>query len=390
MNYRFIPRFYYSISFLKYFSISVRKIKPANLKINNLFSNSILYNVGNARTGLRLLLNSISSGPLRIGIQAYTCETVFLAIQKAGHKAVFIDINHDLTLDKEDLKRKIGEIDVLVVTHTFGYPDDLDEIRIIAGNKIIIEDCAHSFLSIYKGKLTGLFGDAAIFSTGLAKFPPIGAGGFCLINNESKFPLFVAEYSKMEQIGSLASMKTYLKTLALSIMMKPPFYGLVTYRIGKKLYKKLDLTNKHNFPQFLGFKWVTKVFLSGQPYFIRLLKKQKENSKLLYELIDNKYIVPGINKDADPNGFVFPLFIQNRDELYDILLKNNIEPGKHFSRSLEWATEAGYKQGECKKTEEIVKRILTVPCHYGVSKSSIRKIASIINKHAIPAGSSVQ
>ena len=74
-------------------------------------------------------------------------------------------------MDLEDLKIKVGDIDSLIITHTFGFPEKIDEIKNIVGKKIIIEDCAHSFLSKTNGVNTGNLADAAIFSTGLAKYP---------------------------------------------------------------------------------------------------------------------------------------------------------------------------------------------------------------------------
>ena len=38
----------------------------------------------------------------------------------------------------------LNNIDALIVNHTFGIPDDIDEIKKICHNKPIIEDCAHS------------------------------------------------------------------------------------------------------------------------------------------------------------------------------------------------------------------------------------------------------
>ena len=54
-------------------------------------------------------------------------------------------------------------------------PNCHNELKNIIKEKPLIEDCAHSFLSKKSGKLTGTFGDAAIFSFGKAKFPSIAA-----------------------------------------------------------------------------------------------------------------------------------------------------------------------------------------------------------------------
>ena len=64
------------------------------------------------------------------------------------------------------------------------------------------------------------------------------------------------------------------------------------------------------------------------------------------------------------------------------LLENNIEPGKHFSKSLVWAQEFGYKPDACVNTEIIIKQVITLPIHKGVNKKVIKRMAEIVNKYA--------
>ena len=109
---------------------------------DNIFKRGINFNT--ARTGLRLLLSSISNKPLKVGVQAFTCHTVFQAIKKSDHNSVFIDVNNDFQLCLVDLVAKIDDLDVLIITHTFGFPEQVEKIKEIAKNVIIIEDCAHS------------------------------------------------------------------------------------------------------------------------------------------------------------------------------------------------------------------------------------------------------
>ena len=64
------------------------------------------------------------------------------------------------------------------------------------------------------------------------------------------------------------------------------------------------------------------------------------------------------------------------------LLENNIEPGKHFSKSLIWAQEFGYNSGDSNITEMIIKQVITLPIHKGINKNGIKKMAEIVNKYA--------
>ena len=374
MNYKLTPRFFYTLPLWSYFKF---RSSPSSTDFVNL-----RINLNSARSGLRLLLSSISNESLKIGLQAFTCHTVFQAVVKAGHLPIFIDVDFNFQMDLEDLKSKVGDIDSLIITHTFGFPEKMDEIKNIIGKKIIIEDCAHSFLSKINGINTGSLADAAIFSTGLAKYPSIGAGGFCLINNKEMFPFFKKEYKKLNKHSFLQGCVGFGKTLLFSILMKSPIYGAITYKLGKKLDSKLDFVDKFSFKESLSAKWVKRVFDANSLNFEKTMSKQKINANYLYSLLKSNIKVVRIPISFEPNFYAFPILIQKREQLFNELLINNIEPGKHFSKSLTWAMDFGYERGNCLNTEVIVKQIITLPIHQGVSKKSIRKMAKIVNKYA--------
>lgn len=369
MSYKLIPRFNYTLPFPYYFKLWKKK------NTSNIFdkpkSDSKVYHYNQARVGLRVLLNSVSKQKLNIGVQAYTCHTVFQAIHNSGNNIVFIDLTDDFKLDLNDLSEKNAEIDVLIITHTFGFPDNMDEIKKITKDKIIIEDCSHSFLSKYKGQYTGTIGDAAIYSTGLAKFPPIGAGGFCLVNNPKNFPDFEIEYSNLPKPSNVETVKSFFKTVLSSILLKPPLFGLFAYDLIKKLDQKLDVGNKFSFTETKGYKWTKSIFNNNQNYFFKELYKQKQNFNFLASKISAKYSPNHITEGHNPNYYIFPLLSENRDKLYNKLLENNIQAGKHFHKCLEWAKEFGYDIGDCPNTEKITKQIITLPVHSIIRNKNI-------------------
>lgn len=374
-----IPRFYYTLPSWFY----LRNIFASSKIFYNFIpskenNQSVFYYTNTARAGLRSLLSSISNQKLRIGVQVFTCHTVFQAIKKAGHDIVFLDMNNEYKLDLKYLNERKDKIDVLILTHTFGYPEQFDEIRKIIGNKIIIEDCAHAFLSNYKGRLCGTLGDASIYSFGLGKFPPIGAGGGVLLNNPKHFPKFSNLYKNLPKETSVNSLFTWSKIMAYSILLHQPFYGLIALKLGKRLDKKYDFIGKSSFRESQGFSFSRKILYYYYPFFSKVIKKNQNN----YELITGKYKIKciPIPKETVPNFYIVPIIYRNRDKLYDCLLKNNIEAGKHFERSIEWAKEFGY-QNDCPMAEHLSKTVLTIPLHNSVKKNDIDKMGNLLEKH---------
>lgn len=99
---------------------------------------------------------------------ALTFWVVPAMAKAAGLKPVFIDIKPDTyNMDPAKIEAAITEkTRIIVPTHVYGHPCEMDEIMEIADRHdlIVIEDCAHAMGSTYKGRKVGTFGKAAFTS----------------------------------------------------------------------------------------------------------------------------------------------------------------------------------------------------------------------------------
>jgi dTDP-4-amino-4,6-dideoxygalactose transaminase len=81
---------------------------------------------------------------------------------------VFVDIKADCFTINEKLilSRITSNTKAIIPVHLYGHPCEMDSIMEIANQHklIVIEDCAQSHGSSYKGKMTGTIGHAASFS----------------------------------------------------------------------------------------------------------------------------------------------------------------------------------------------------------------------------------
>lgn len=106
-----------------------------------------------------------------------------------GAKPVFVEVNKDTwCLDVTDLNRKItNKTKAIVPVHTYGNVCDMDEIMIIANSKGIpvIEDCAESLFSTYKGKQSGVFGLVSTYSFQATKTITTGEGGLVVTDDDA-------------------------------------------------------------------------------------------------------------------------------------------------------------------------------------------------------------
>ncbi len=106
-------------------------------------------------------------------------------------KIVFCDSEEETgNICIKDLEKKItSKTKAVVITHLCGHACDMNKIIQLKKKYkfTLIEDCSHSHLSKYNGKLLGTFGDLSIFSMDTNKILSTGEGGFLLTNNKNYF-----------------------------------------------------------------------------------------------------------------------------------------------------------------------------------------------------------
>lgn len=369
MNCNLIPKFHYSFRTIDLF-FALYATKRRKERVNRFFNYKKIYFLNSARTALKTFLFSISDNKcLRVGVQVYTCETVFKAIRIAGCEPVFIDIDNSFNLDYDDLKSKIEKIDVLIVTHTFGFPFDIDKIKNIKRDLIIIEDCAHAYLTLYKEKPCGTLGDVGIFSFGYGKFPSIGSGGFIVINN-SEFILKYDGFFKLLSKPSLMDNFIHLcKNYFYSLSFIPAIYGILTYPILKKMDRKLDFIGKSSFTEKQSFFVDVNVFYNN---FIRYQNIARMKAIKAIEVINELKL--NLPQNPNLNYYIIPIMNINRDEIAKKMLELGFECGKHFHESIQIANLYGYQNGTCPRAEETVKKILTIPVHSFMKKRLLKKM----------------
>lgn len=157
---------------------------------------------GTAALHVALKLSDVSKGD-EVITQALTFIATCNAIDYIGATPVFVDVDIDsmgispkfLTRFLENnAKRENGitinkntgaKISACLPMHTFGMPCRIDEIKKICDdwNIKLVEDCAESLGSYYKGEHTGNFGHFGTFSFNGNKIITTGGGGMIITND---------------------------------------------------------------------------------------------------------------------------------------------------------------------------------------------------------------
>lgn len=341
------------------------------------------------RTSLYAILKALNlPKDSSVGVPLFCCPVVFDAIRQAGLKPEFIDIDlGDYCLSPADLDRKKKGLSAVVVVHMFGHPADMDPINTVAGDLPVIEDCAQSLFSTYKGRQTGFLSTVSFFSFRSGKYLSAGEGSAIFTRDPNLFSALSSLVGRFQPHGFLGefirSGSTYIK----SSLYKRPWYGLMGRPVGVKLDKKLNLTAKTGFALAQIAKSDLAVIRKKIGGFRAKCQQQRENALFLLRSLDvgGAVVLPAEKPECWSNFYQFVLRFrspEDRDYMADHLARSGVDTAKYLDEVVELArTEYGYREG-CPNSEASSKRVLSIPNHYTLSAGELAKIADRLNQGA--------
>jgi perosamine synthetase len=164
------------------------KVKRFLQDFNHLYGTkySVAVSSGTAAIHVALGAAGISVGD-EVITSPITDQGTVIGILYQNAVPVFADLDpHTYNMDPESIEARITErTKAILVVHLAGNPSDMDAIMKIADkyNLKVIEDCAQSYLTRYKGRLVGTIGDYGCFSTNDFKHISTGDGGIVTVNS---------------------------------------------------------------------------------------------------------------------------------------------------------------------------------------------------------------
>ncbi len=366
---------------------SIYSSKKANFKVlRKIFPDTKFFFTNSGRTSLYVILKSLDLPEgSNIGIPLYSCTSIFDSIIKAGHTPAFIDIDlENYTMDPSDLQKKIDGLSAIIVIHTFGRPADIDEIKKVSKDIPIIEDCAHSLLSDYKGKITGSMGDMSFFSFRSRKYISAGEGGMILVNNSSYLGSLMEKICCLESNKISDEIKHSLSTYTISFLYHRPWYGLFVFPIGYFMRSMSEMKIKNNINNNNIRKSDYAIFRKKLEIFKENMELQREKSKFLLEGLRNTSLkLPFEKKNTKSNYYLFPILFNHkndRDSMWKYLQKNGIDSAKLWSSTPKISRQFYGYQGDCPNSEKCADSILTIPNYYTLDKRQLNYIIHHIKK----------
>lgn len=313
--------------------------------------------VNTGTSALHLALDSIGLCPAdEVIVPSLTFAGSVQAIMLSGAKPVFCDIEKDtLNMDTNDLRKRITrKTRAIMPVHYGGLPCDMDKILQITHKAkiIVIEDAAHAFGSVYKGKKIGSFGDITCFSFDPIKNITCAEGGAVITKNKS-----------------------------------------IANKVIKKRILGIDKDTWHRYRN--SRNWLYKVTTSGFRYHmsninaaigIEQLKKidefMRKKRQIAFRYEDALKNINGLEllkRDyltIAPFNYVIKVR-KNRDAFMHFLKKKGIETGVHYIPNHLQPFFAKYKV-KLPVTEKVWKEIVTLPFYYDMSDLDVSLVIQAI------------
>jgi perosamine synthetase len=363
----------------------MRKNALQTLNIKDIFEQDPIW-TNSGRTSLYVILKSMELPPgAKVGVPLFCCPVVFNAICQAGLSPCFLDSNiNDCNVSIEDLFKKRANLAAIVVVHMFGNPCDIDAVITVADSIPVIEDCAHSLFSTYKGKLTGLLSTASFFSFRCGKYISAGEGSVIFCREPELHKKIEQVVDTFDSWSNIKMFNHLLLTMGKATLYNRPLYGLIGYPVGMRLDKKLNLTAKDGFETGKIAPTYLSLIDSRIARFQEKVNIQKEHARmLLNSVIPGDFSILSEGIDCSNNGYQFALRFQypnQRDAMADYLFDCGIDTSKYLNNIAEEAhSHFGYQYGDCPNTELLSKTVLLVPIHYNLNTGDIEHISRSVN-----------
>ena len=306
----------------------------------------------NGHMGLELTLEAMNlSG--EVITTPFTFASTTQAIVRNNLTPVFCDVKEDdYTIDESKIEELITDKTCAIVpVHVYGNVCNVYEIERIAKkhNLKVIYDAAHAFGIKVNGKSVLDFGDASMVSLHATKVFHAIEGGLVVLQDEDlKVKLdkiknfgFLTE-ELVDEIGSHARMNEFQSIMGLCNLN----------HVSEEILKRKKLTERYreNLRGIDGIKVMEEV-----------------------EGVENNYTYFPVLIDEEKFGL-------NRDDVYDILLNNNIFSRRYFYKLTSdfECYENKFKEYETPIANKIAKSVLTLPLHGDLSIDDIDKVCDVL------------
>lgn len=358
-----------------------------------------IYSFNYARSALYILFKALDLNPEdEVLIQGYTCVAAVNPIKWNGLKVQYVDIDQkSYSMDIDDFKRKISsKTKAVLFQYTYGLLGNIEEVKKITKEKgiFLIEDCANTIGSKYKGQLLGTIGDAAVFSMGRDKPVTSGDGGILAINNEKLLVKVEEHYKKLDYPQSRWLFRElvygpiwYLIRKTFNLFKVGKLIHLITTKTGLLTRATSDLEKRgervENIPKLLPNALASLAWQQLKDLH-QFNQHRFEISKVYEKGLRGLENVKAIKIPNEVFLLRYPLLVKGRENFLQFARSRDIYLGDWYTQPIDPKEVdmevVGYKKGLCPKAEAVCQEIVNLPTHINLSLDQAYQIVNLIKE----------
>ncbi len=301
-----------------------RPLSELRVKLKEMTGAKQIVFAPSCRAAIALILSLL---PQReVVLPAYTCPVVKNAALIAGKNVIYVDISKkSLNATSEEFAEKAKPGRILIPTHIFGLPTDIEAICNLAKTNdcIIIEDAAAAFGARLKGRLLGTFGDFGVFSFEKSKRLPAFRGAAIIVNNEKLIKAEMIEKIKLVDTELKLPIREIFQTIIYNITMIPWIYGRETLPLILRGYCRASyISDPKNLEAEKQTAFYKRAFHPYQAALVlRMLKRLDcirariaELVEVYKQILSDSGVITFIPPECDHAGLLrFPVALPHRD-----------------------------------------------------------------------------
>lgn len=324
------------------------------------------------RNALYLLLKHLPQN--KVLIPSYTCEVVAYAAMKAGKTIVYDEINEE-TLNS-DYCSVINEETIVIATHQYGLPCDIERISKVCKNKgaILIEDCAGALGSTVNNKLMGSYGDYAIFSFNASKTIQSPSKGGFLLSKDKAIIEEIKRIDSFDQDDWKFRLKQLLKSMALSMNNNRICCWIISKFVGDSSSKQVDADKALADEAYLKdfYEWQAFVTIGQIKKLPDLEARRQSMMKEYNEGIHNDLIAKPLF-DRNSVNIRYAVLVNERNRFVDYCKKHHVQVGQ------------GYRELICPESFNVAhgigQKIVYLPFGSNYTIKEIKYIIKVVNSY---------
>lgn len=267
----------------------------------------------------------------------------------------------NLNIDPEDVKKHLKpNTKMIIAVNMAGVPAPIDELRKIAPDVFILEDCAHSCYT----PGAGLKGDAAVWSFQAVKTMPCGDGGMITTDNEELYN----KLKNMTWFGVSSTFSRVAKNNKDTVSGKPGYtWDYEVDIIGQKCYM-IDLS--------------AALCLSQMNKLDKILNRRRHIQERY-----NKELCDAITRPPYSDTVQYycaKVDPKHRDSLIDYLADKKIHTSVHFKPLHKYNViqeHATFPDRDYPVANEEWLKLVSLPCHPGMTDEDIDYVIYWVNQY---------